>query len=128
METKTTNGIKISVETKYLPGESNPVENRYCFAYRISIANERNTEVQLLSRHWMIRDGDGSIREVKGDGVVGQQPIIEPMRGHQYVSWCPIQAEIGSMSGTYRMYDRELDEFFDAEVPQFPLIYPPKMN
>lgn len=128
METKTTNGIQISVETKYLPGESNPQENRFCYAYRVTIANTRSTEVQLLSRHWTIKDSSGAVREVKGDGVVGEQPVLASMKGHQYVSWCPLSTEVGTMSGAYRMYDRELDEFFDAEVPQFLLIYPPKAN
>ena len=128
METKTTKGIKISVETKFLIGESEPDKGRYCYAYRITILNERSTEVQLLSRHWIIKDSDGSVREVKGDGVVGQQPILQPGQAHQYVSWCPLHTGIGTMSGTYKMHDRVLDEFFEAEVPTFPLIYPPKAN
>lgn len=128
METKTTNGIKISVETKYLIGESNPDKGRFCYAYRITILNERPTEVQLLTRHWIIKDSDGTKREVKGDGVVGQQPILKPGQAHQYVSWCPLNTGIGAMTGSYRMHDRVQDEFFEAEVPTFPLIYPPKAN
>ncbi|MDX1685220.1 MAG: Co2+/Mg2+ efflux protein ApaG [Saprospiraceae bacterium] len=128
METKTTNGIKISVETKFLIGESNPEKGRFCYAYRITIMNERNTEVQLLSRHWKIKDSDGTTREVKGEGVVGQKPVLSPGESHQYVSWCPLNTSLGTMSGTYKMHDRISDEFFDAEVPTFPLIYPPRLN
>lgn len=128
METKTTKGIKISVETKYLPGESNPDEARYCYAYRVTIVNERTTEVQLISRHWIIKDSDGTKKEVKGEGVVGQQPILGPGQAHQYVSWCPLTTGIGSMGGTYKMLDREDETYFEAEVPTFPLIYPPKAN
>ena len=128
METKISNGIRISVESNFLIGESNLAENRYCHAYRVTIANERSTDVQLISRVWIIKDSLGTTRKVEGAGVVGQQPIIEPGKAHQYVSWCPMSSDLGTMQGHYVMQDRSSEELFNAIVPRFELIYPPRCN
>ena len=128
METLTTQGIKVSVEPFYLPKESLPVQQRYVHAYRITIENKSQHTVQLLSRHWYIFESNGVLREVKGEGVVGQQPILEPSEKHQYTSWCPLMTDIGKMHGTFLM-QRARDRFeFDVAVPMFKLIAPSKNN
>src|SRR3990172_10984500 len=98
---KITEGISVSVETFYQPSYSRPVESEYFFAYRITIENFSDDTVQLLYRTWKISDSNGMVREVKGEGVVGQQPVIEPMRNHQYVSGCHLRTEMGMMRGSY---------------------------
>ena len=128
METKTTRGIRINVEVNYLHGESAPMEDRYCYAYRVTIANEGNESIQVLRRHWIIKDANGEVREVEGEGIVGQQPIIDSGHAHQYVSWCPLKAAVGSMSGTYEVINLSTEEHFDVEIPSFALIYPPLRN
>jgi ApaG protein len=128
METKTSNGIKIMVEANFLMGESNLSKSKYCHAYRVTIVNERSSEVQLLSRVWIIKDSTGEIRKVEGEGVVGQQPVIGPSEAHQYVSWCPLSSDFGTMQGHFVMKDLTSGEMFNAIVPVFELIYPPKCN
>jgi len=128
MKTLTTNGITIQVENHFLKEESQPNEGRFCHAYRITILNESSRTVQLMSRHWKIQDSNGSAREVKGDGVIGQQPTLMPGQTHQYVSWCPLETDIGEMSGTYQMRDVNTEEVFEVVVPAFRLLYPPRQN
>ncbi|MFZ4543089.1 MAG: Co2+/Mg2+ efflux protein ApaG [Saprospiraceae bacterium] len=128
MLTATTKGIKISVETFYNPLHSRPSEHRYVFTYRITIENTSDFTVQLLKRHWSILDANGTKREVKGDGVVGVQPLIPQGESHQYVSWANMDTDIGKMYGTYLM-ERHIDgEMFEVEIPEFQLIAPFKMN
>ena len=98
-----TEGVSITVETFYQPAQSNPVGSEYLFAYRITIENLSSMPVKLLRRHWHIMDSNGSVREVEGEGVVGQQPIIEPGQSYQYVSAANLRSEIGKMYGTYQM-------------------------
>ena len=101
MTSKLTEGIIVSVETSYQPELSNPLLNEFMFAYRVTIENNNNFPVQLLSRHWFIFDSTGSMREVEGEGVVGVQPIIEPGEYYQYSSGCNLKSEMGRMHGTY---------------------------
>ncbi len=128
METLTTKGIKISVETYYHEKHSRPVEEKFVFVYQITIENKSNTTVQLLHRHWYIFDSNGVVREVEGEGVIGKQPILKPGESHQYVSWSPLQSEMGKMYGYYLMHDQVKNKNFKVPVPEFKLIAPFKMN
>ncbi|MFN4881927.1 MAG: Co2+/Mg2+ efflux protein ApaG [Bacteroidota bacterium] len=128
MLTKITNGVKISVETFYQPEYSQPLNNEFMFAYRITISNESEYTVKLLRRNWVVFDSNGVVREVEGDGVVGQQPVIEPGESHQYVSGSHLRTEMGKMKGYYTM-ERLIDgKLFKVEIPEFPLLVPFKMN
>ena len=101
--TAITDGIRISVSCQYQTKHSNPENAEFVFAYWITIANESPYAVQLIDRHWVIFDSSGSIREVKGEGVVGEQPILKPGDIHKYSSWCPLATPVGRMNGTYGM-------------------------
>ncbi len=128
MTALTTRNIRVSVETFYKPEYSRPVEGKFIFAYRVTIENLGTHPVKLLRRHWIISDSTGSVREVKGDGVIGEQPIIEPGASHQYVSWCNFYTELGSMHGTYLMQNLNDHNHFEAEIPRFTLLAPFKLN
>ncbi|SUJ15572.1 CO2+/MG2+ efflux protein ApaG [Sphingobacterium spiritivorum] len=128
MVSQITEGVKISVESIYQPEYSNPEKEHFMFAYRISIENVGDYTVKLLRRHWQIFDAIGEHREVEGDGVVGEQPVIQPGESHQYVSGCNLKSEMGYMEGTYQMY-RQLDgEIFYVEIPRFNLIANHRLN
>ena len=128
MITHITEGVKISVETFYQPDYSQPMNAEYMFAYRIIIQNESEFTVKLLRRHWYIFDSNGALREVEGEGVIGQQPVIEPQQSHQYVSGCHLKTEMGKMHGTYLM-ERIIDgKFFYVNIPEFQLVAPFKLN
>ncbi|EEI90955.1 protein ApaG [Sphingobacterium spiritivorum ATCC 33300] len=128
MVSQITEGVKISVESIYQPEYSNPEKEHFMFAYRISIENVGDYTVQLLRRHWQIFDAIGEHREVEGDGVVGEQPVIQPGESHQYVSGCNLKSEMGYMEGTYQM-SRQLDgEIFYVEIPRFNLIANHRLN
>jgi ApaG protein len=118
-----TNGIRIDVEPIYLEDESEPVEQRYFWAYSIDISNERDDPVQLLSRHWVITDGTGMREEVRGPGVIGKQPIIEPGQSFSYTSGCPLTTPSGIMAGTYQMTSTD-GEPFSVNIPAFSLDLP----
>lgn len=128
MQTLTTNGIKISVETFYQSQYSCPTESKYIFAYRITIENNSDNTVQLLRRQWSILDSYGSLREVEGDGVIGKQPILLPNDIHQYVSWSHLTTDMGKMYGTYMMVRQQDGKAFDVKIPEFKLIAPFKSN
>jgi ApaG protein len=96
------------------------VEGQWVFQYTVRITNQGSDTVQLLSRHWIITDGTGRSEEVKGPGVVGQQPVLTPGQSFQYSSWCPIETPMGMMQGTYRMV-RSGGEEFDIEIAPFAL-------
>ncbi|WP_423147597.1 Co2+/Mg2+ efflux protein ApaG [Rubrolithibacter danxiaensis] len=128
MITQITEGVKVSVETIYQPEYSNPANEHFMFAYKISIENLTDYSVQLLTRYWQIFDSNGSHREVEGEGVVGQQPVIEPGNSHEYVSGCNLKTDIGSMKGTYTMKRLVDDEAFKVHIPEFHLIAPYKLN
>lgn len=128
MEQKITEGICITVETFYNNEQSNPLLNEYNFAYRISIDNNANFPVKLHRRHWYINDSNGVHREVEGEGVVGQQPIIEPGESFQYISGASIRTEMGKMHGTYQMENMLNKKLFEVQIPEFELVAPHKLN
>lgn len=128
MVTATTAGIKISVESTYQVEYSNPDNMHFMFAYRITIENTSNYTVQLISRHWEIFDSIGTRQVVNGEGVVGEQPILEPGQSHQYVSGCNLKSEIGYMEGYYTMLRIIDGVFFEVDIPNFQLITPYKLN
>jgi ApaG protein len=120
---ETTQGISVEVESYFVPEQSDTVLDRYVFAYRIRIANESNQTVQLTRRHWFIAEGDGSVREVEGEGVVGEQPVMAPGETHEYMSGAILQGPVGTMHGTYEML-REDGTGFKAVIPRFTLQMP----
>eukprot|EP01133_Synstelium_polycarpum_P011282 gene11282-13164_t len=128
MVTAITEGIKISVETMYQEEYSNPSKDQFMFAYRIEIENLSDYTIQLKRRQWYIFDSNGTEREVEGEGVVGQQPIIEPGNSHSYVSGCQLSTEIGSMKGYYSMSRVAMDTDFIVDIPEFQLIAPYRLN
>jgi len=127
MSTAITDGIKITVTSEYLADQSMPQAKRYVFAYTIRITNEGDNPAQLRSRHWVITDGNGKIEEVRGPGVVGQQPHLSPGEGFQYSSGCVLETPRGTMQGTYQMH-RPDGGSFDAEIAQFSLALPHSLN
>lgn len=128
MVTEITQGIKVSVETEYQPSYSSPSQYHYVFTYKIIIENQSEFTIQLLRRHWQIFDAGFSAREVDGEGVVGQQPVLEPNQTHHYVSGCNLKSGIGKMVGTYLM-ERIVDGIrFEVTVPEFHMVAPLRLN
>lgn len=127
MPSKITRNFMVDVKAEFIPTESRPHENHYFFAYRILIKNEGETPAQLLARHWVITDGWGRIQEVRGPGVVGQQPNIEPQSVFEYTSFCPLNTPTGNMKGSYQMVAAN-GETFDIEIPLFILAEPESLN
>ena len=128
MVTEITEGVKVSVATEYQPEYSSPIQSHYVFTYKIKIENHSEFTIQLLRRHWYIHDANGILREVEGEGVVGQQPVLEPGDSHEYVSGCNLKTGIGKMRGTYLM-ERIVDgKQFDARVPEFTMVVPFRLN
>jgi ApaG protein len=123
----TTRGIVVEVESSYVADRSDPMRNRWFFAYRIRISNHGDEIVQLISRHWIITDAHGRVEEVKGPGVVGQQPVLEPGEAFEYTSFCPLATPFGTMHGSYLMTTEDGDSF-DAEIAQFTLSEPLTVN
>lgn len=119
--------IKIVVETEYLADQSTPEASRFVFAYHVHILNDGETSVQLLSRHWIITDGNDKVQEVKGAGVIGLQPNIESGQSFQYSSGAVLDTQVGIMQGSYRMQN-ENGDFFDAEIAAFQLAIPNIIN
>lgn len=117
-----TAGIRVRVETRFSPEHSQPGETWF-FLYTVTIANERRTPVQLVSRHWVITDGSGEVQEVKGMGVVGEQPLLEPGAAFAYTSGCPLPTPFGSMEGRYQMVTDD-GQRFEAEIAPFELREP----
>lgn len=128
MVTAITQGVKISVETTYQDEYSNPAGEHFMFAYRINIENLTDYTIQLRRRQWFIFDSNGSVREVEGEGVVGQQPILHPGDMHSYVSGCQLSTDIGSMRGYYLMQRTADDSEFSVEIPEFELVVPYRLN
>ena len=128
MTTAITKGVKVTVETEYMPEYSSPAQYHYVFTYRITIENVGDHTIRLVSRHWDIKDATHAKREVDGEGVVGKQPILEPNEAHQYVSGCNLKSGIGSMSGYYTM-ERVMDgKAFRVNIPDFIMVVPFKLN
>ena len=128
MESKVTEGIRISVEQFYQPDYSNPVQHEFMFAYRITIENNNPFPVQLLRRHWFIHDSNTEQKEVEGEGVIGLQPIIKPSEQYQYISGCNLKSELGQMFGTYLMENVNTKQRFQVKIPVFQLESPSKRN
>jgi ApaG protein len=122
-----TKGVRVTVESQYLPEQSHPMSQRYVFAYTVRIANEGDQIVQLRSRHWVITHGDGHVEEVRGPGVVGEQPRLPPGHGFQYTSGCVLTTPRGTMHGSYQM-EPESGEEFDVEIAEFALEMPFSLN
>jgi ApaG protein len=119
----TTRSIRVSVVSEYAPDRSSPHQQQWFFLYTITIANEGQETVQLLARHWIITDGNGHVEEVRGPGVVGQQPVLAPGQSFTYTSGCPLRTPFGTMQGRYQMTLRS-GESFDVEIAPFTLSEP----
>ncbi len=122
MSDVTTQGIRVGAAAFYLAEESEPAENQFVFGYNIVIANTGDAPAKLLSRHWIIIDGAGRREEVKGPGVVGQTPRLEPGQAFKYQSFCPLRTNWGTMEGAYTM-QRDDGEKFDAQIGRFYLTF-----
>ncbi len=130
MVQQVTEGVSITVETFYQPDQSNPINSEYLYAYRITIENLSANPVQLMSRHWYISDAyyGTQVREVEGEGVVGEQPILEPGESYQYISAANLRGDVGKMYGTYEMENLFNKSRFTVHIPEFQLIAPFKAN
>lgn len=123
MSVAITEGVLVEVKSAFVPERSQPENSEYFFAYTVRITNSGAQTVQLLSRHWIISDATGRVEEVRGAGVVGQQPILMPGQSFQYSSACPLSTPWGEMRGTYQMV-RDDGDGFDAEIAAFSLVAP----
>ena len=118
-----TNNVRVEVESQYAPERSQPLQNEWFFHYTVRITNEGDETIQLLSRHWVITDAGGETQDVRGPGVVGEQPVLAPGESFQYRSGCPLKTSTGVMRGTYQMVTEEGDHF-DVEIAPFALHEP----
>ena len=128
MQTLTTHGVKVSVESFYQPAHSEPHRNRFLHVYNIQIDNQNDFSVQLLRRHWYIVESTGIVREVEGVGVINKQPVIDPGRFHAYTSYSILETDLGKMYGTYLMVRADTGEQFEVDIPAFILATPAKIN
>lgn len=117
------NDIQIFVETDYIEDQSNSSDQRFVFAYTITIENIGVTPAKLLARHWVITDSNGKVDEVEGDGVIGEQPIIQPGEAFSYTSGAVLETDVGTMAGSYQMVNED-GQPFDADIPEFVLSVP----
>jgi ApaG protein len=118
-----TRDISITVRPEFMPDRSDADESQFFWAYTVEIANQSAVTVQLTARHWKITDGNGKLQEVRGPGIVGEQPVLKPGDTFRYTSGCPLSTPSGIMTGTYRMVD-EQGQAFDAAIPVFSLDSP----
>jgi ApaG protein len=123
----TTRGIRVQVESSYVPERSSPKEGSYLFTYRVRITNVGTETAQLVSREWIITDAEGEVERVKGPGVVGEQPVLPPGAGFEYSSFCPLKTSVGSMHGSYHMVTPD-GESFEAVISPFTLATPNALN
>jgi len=123
MMSPSVNKIRVEVETSYVDEQSDPDERRYVFSYTITIRNEGAVPARLLTRHWIITDANGKVQEVRGDGVVGEQPHLKPGQGFRYSSGAVLETPVGAMQGSYEMIDDE-GQRFDATIHPFRLAMP----
>jgi ApaG protein len=119
----TTGDVTVRVSVSFLPEQSEPAKGRWFWAYHVRIENDRAEAIQLLSREWVISDGRGITNEVRGEGVVGEQPVLEPGESFDYVSGCPLATPTGAMEGRYFMIGDD-GATFPVDIPRFPLIAP----
>jgi len=115
--------IRVDVDTSYLEDQSDPKERRYVFSYTITIRNEGSVPARLLTRHWIITDSNGKVQEVRGEGVVGEQPYLKPGQGFRYSSGAVLETPVGAMQGSYQMVADD-GEQFDAPISPFRLAMP----
>jgi ApaG protein len=127
MSSALTRGILVTVRCEYIPERSSAQGRQYAFAYTVNIANQGPVTAELKSRHWIITDSFGAVQEVRGEGVVGAQPVLRPGEEFEYTSWCVIATPSGTMRGSYQMVTRE-GERFDAEIAPFALTPPQLLN
>ncbi|MBX2813396.1 MAG: Co2+/Mg2+ efflux protein ApaG [Myxococcales bacterium] len=123
MSEAVTEGFRVRVESRYLAHQSTPAHNRFVFAYTVMMINEGDGTVKLESRHWIITDGRDKVEEVRGEGVVGEKPVLKPGQSFQYTSGCVLETTFGTMKGAYRIV-REDGTYFDAEISPFMLMTP----
>lgn len=119
----TTNGIRVTVDPEYIPGELVDSQGKYLFSYRVRIVNTGSDTVQLISRHWIIINSEGETNEVKGEGVIGRKPRLKPGEEFKYTSYCPLDTPWGTMEGEYFMASETGDDFL-AKVERFYLVSP----
>ncbi len=110
--------IEVEITPEYLEKDSSPEASRFVFAYHVTITNKSDYEVQLIARHWIITDGKGVVHEVKGEGVIGEQPKLKPGQKHQYSSFCPLTTPTGNMRGTFQMLSHK-GANFNVKIPLF---------
>lgn len=122
-DSETTDGVTVRVVTNFLEDQSVPAQARWFWSYHIRLENHRDDPVQLLSRHWKITDGRGNISHIDGDGVIGEQPLLQPGSSHDYVSGCPLPTPSGMMEGHYRFIRADGSTFL-VEIPRFRLVAP----
>ncbi|KAB2312501.1 Co2+/Mg2+ efflux protein ApaG [Betaproteobacteria bacterium SCN2] len=115
--------IQVNVRTAYIPEQSDPGSDRYVFAYTVTIANEGTASAQLISRHWVITDAENQVQEVRGLGVVGEQPFLRPGESFEYTSGTSLATPVGTMRGSYQMVAED-GQKFEAEIPEFTLTMP----
>ena len=128
MVTEITEGVRVTVEVEYQPEYSSPSQYHFVFTYRVNIENNSDATIQLMSRMWRIHDAGQALRLVEGDGVVGQQPILEPGQSHEYMSGCNLKSGIGKMHGLYIM-ERIVDgEQIEVIIPEFNMVAPFRLN
>jgi ApaG protein len=123
MNEKASYTIDVQVETRFVPDQSKPGDNRYVFAYTITLRNEGDMPARLLTRHWMITDANGKVEEVRGDGVVGEQPWMRPGDDFEYTSGAVLETPVGTMGGSYQMLADD-GTHFEAPIPTFTLSIP----
>lgn len=128
MNETTTRGVCITVRPRFVPEQSDPDNGQWLFAYHITIRNQGDQPVQLLSRHWIITNGEGQVEEVRGAGVVGYQPLLKPGEEFQYTSGCPLTTPVGTMHGEFNMVVPDSGEKFDAKIDPFRLAVPKALN
>lgn len=119
----TTQGVKVRVRSRYLAHQSAPATNRFVFSYQVTITNDGQESVKLETRHWIITDANQKVEEVRGEGVVGEKPLLEPGQSFEYTSGCILETTFGTMHGTYQMF-RDDGTSFDARIPDFLLAAP----
>ncbi len=115
--------FSVLVEPRYLQEQSDPAANRYLFAYTVTVRNTGDVTAQLVSRHWIITNAEGNVEEVRGPGVVGEQPVLRPGEAFQYTSGCPLGTPVGSMHGSYQCIAED-GTTFEASIPEFVLSMP----
>jgi len=123
-----TRGVRITVRPRFVPEQSDPASGQWLFAYHVTIRNQGTQAVQLLSRHWIITNGEGHVEEVRGAGVVGYQPLLQPGEEFEYTSGCPLTTPVGTMHGEFNMVVPESGEKFDAKIEPFRLAVPRVLN